>query len=257
MIINYYHKFKKNLSLSFQLAKTGFKLKNEGSFLGILWYLLNPVLMFGLLLLIFSELTGKEIANYPLYLLLGIIIFNFFAHSTIESSTVINNSAGIIKAINFPRQTLISSAVLQSLFSHLFEIIIFIIFLLIFQTSLIGIIFYPIILLFLYLFTYGISLILSSVSIYLADLKNSWLFVSRLLWFATPIFYTIGEQKELLLINLFNPMYYFITVARDIIIYAKMPALWLIGGMIGYTLLSLLAGSIIFNRLKKKFTELI
>jgi len=257
-IKKYYQKIKSILGLSLQLAKAGFKLRNEGSYLGILWYLLNPLLMFCLLFLIFSNRLGVEIPNYPLYLLLGIIMFNFFQQATTEATkTIIHEYRLLIKSINFPRESLIGSIVLKTLFSHLFEIILFIIFLLIFKNSLIGIISYPIILLFFCFFAFGVSLILAALTVYFIDLENIWLFASRLVWLGTPIFYAIEGQTRLFYINLLNPMYYFITIARDLIIYARTPELWLISGAVGYSLLFLVIGFLIFNKLKIKFAEML
>ena len=247
----------KLLGLSIALAKTEFKLRNEGSYLGMLWYLLNPLLMFLLLFLVFSDRLGTKIPNYPLYLLLGIIIFNFFQQATTESTRQIIANDHLIKSISFPYAALIKGTILKTMFSHIFEIFVFIIFILIFKASIIGIIFYPIILIFLSLFILGISLFLSSVAVYFIDLENIWAFISRLLWFATPIFYEVGGQTKLFYFNLFNPLYYFITVSRDILIYQKIPELWQVLGIGIFTTLSLIIGIIVFDRLKDKFAEML
>jgi len=252
------HSFKNFWQLRLTLAKAGFKLRNEGSYLGIFWYLLNPLLMFGLLLLVFTDRLGSNIPSYPLYLLLGIIMFNFFQRITTESTKIITQEySGVIKSINFPKESLVGSVILKTFFSHLFEIILFVIFILIFKGSLIGLIFYPIILIVFCIFILGISLILSALTVYFVDLGNIWVFVSRLIWLGTPIFYAIEGQTRLFYVNLLNPIYYFITIARESIIYARVPELWLIFGMITYSLLFLLIGILIFNKLKIKFAEMI
>lgn len=253
-----YQKIKSILGLSLQLAKAGFKLRNEGSYLGVFWYLLNPLLMFGLLLLIFSNRVGAGIPSYPLYLLLGIIMFNFFQQATTEATkAIIKDYQLIIKSINFPRESLIASIILKTLFSHLFEIILFVIFLLVFKNSLIGIISYPLMLLFFCFFVFGFSLILGALTVYFIDLENIWLFASRLIWLGTPIFYAVEGQTKLFYVNLFNPMYYFITIARDLIIYLKIPEPWIILGAVSFSLLFLAIGLLIFNKLKIKFAEMI
>jgi len=106
-------------------------------------------------------------------------------------------------------------------------------------------------------FIYGLSLILASLYVYFADLENIWYFFSRLLFFATPIFYTIKGQNRLFIANFFNPLYYYITLGRDVLIYSKTPDLWLVAGALIYSLLFFIVGSIIFNKLKTKFAELI
>ena len=248
---------KKLLNLSLALAIAEFKLRNEGSYLGIFWYLLNPLLTFGLLFLVFSIRLGGSIPNYPIYLMIGIIMFNFFQTSTTEATKVIIAHCRIIKSINFPCESLIGSVVLKMLFSHFFEILLFIVFLAIFGVPLIQAIFYPLILIFFCLFIFGASLILSSLAVYFVDLANIWAFVSRLIWLATPIFYEIGGQARLFIFNLFNPMYYFITISRDIIVYGRMPYFWMIAGAAGYTILLVVIGMIIFSKLKIKFAELL
>jgi len=248
---------KEILQLSIATATLEFKLKNEGSFLGILWYLLNPILMFVLLLLVFGDRLGQDIPHYPLYLLLGIIMFNFFRQTTVESSKTISDNKSILKSINFPREALVFSIVLKSFFSHIFEILAFSALLIFFNVPITGIIFYLAILVFFCFFIFGISLLLSAVTVYFLDLDNIWKFVSHLLWFATPIFYTIGGQTRLFAANLFNPMYYFITIARDLVIYTRMPEWWMIGGMLAHTLISVALGLVVFNKLKNKFTEMI
>jgi len=243
--------------LSLALAQAGFKLKNEGTWLGIFWYLLSPVLTFLLLSLIFTDRLGGNIPLYPLYLLLGIILFNYFQQISSESVKIIRANAGIIKAIPFPKESLIGSVVLKILFSHIFEVFILIVFLAIFGIPIKTMIFYPLILVFLSIFAFGASLILSSLEVFFIDLDNIWRFVSKLIWFGTPIFYAIEGQTRLFTANLFNPMFYIITVARDIIVYARMPEAWMILGMVGYSFLSLFIGLFIFNKLKTKFAELL
>lgn len=249
-------KIKSVMGLSLQLAKAEFKLRNEGSYLGIFWYLLNPLLTFLLLLLVFADRLGNDIPQYPLYLLLGVIMFNFFQSSTIDSMvSVIKEYRWVVKSINFPKESLVAAILLKNLFSHCFEILFFIIFLLIFKSPLACILYYLPVLAVFCLFIFGISLLLASLTVYFVDLENIWAFAVRLVWLGTPIFYSIAGQAKLYYVNLFNPMYYFITVARDLVIYAKMPDALMILGTVFYTLLSLSSGLLVFNALKNKFAE--
>ena len=178
--------------LSLAIATAEFKLRNEGSYLGIFWYLLNPLLTFILLFLLFFDRLGNNIPGYPGYLLLGIVIFNFFQQITTEASSVLQANVAIIKSIKFPHEALIGSVVLTALFSHIFEIVLLIFALFFFKIPAGNIILYPIILCFFTIFVFGAALILSALTIYFVDLQNVWAFVSRLLWLATPIFYAIG-----------------------------------------------------------------
>lgn len=249
-------KFRSVLGLSFVLGKAEFKLRNEGSYLGIFWYLLSPLLMFALLFLVFSDRLGSGITNYPLYLLLGVIMFNFFQSATTESVTsVIREYRWVIKSINFPREALVASILLKNLFSHFFEIAFFTIFLLFFKISLVGILFYFLILILFCLFVFGVSLALASLTVYFVDLESIWSFLVKLLWLGTPIFYAIAGQQKLYYVSLFNPMYYFLTFARDVVIYSKTPDILIVLGAIFYALLFFVIGVLIFNILKVKFAE--
>jgi ABC-type polysaccharide/polyol phosphate export permease len=198
------NKFKRFFSLSISLAKAEFILRNEGSYLGILWYLLNPLLTFGLLFLIFNDRLGNNIPYYSPYLFLGLIMFNFFQSATIESTSSIEDNKWIIKSINFPKESLIFAIVIKTFFSHIFEIILFLIFVLATGIPLIGILYYFIVLIFFCFFIFGACLILSSLTVYFVDLGNIWNFGSRLIWLGTPIFYAIAGQTKLFYLNLFN-----------------------------------------------------
>jgi len=256
-IEKYYQKIKSILGLSFQLAKAEFKLRNEGTYLGIFWYLLNPILTFALLYLVFADRLGNDIKNYPLYLLMGVIMFNFFQSTTLDACHAIKDNNIIIKSIHFPVEALVLGTVLKNLFSHFFEIILFFVIVIFLRTPLMGIIYYPFVLLFFVLFIFGFSLVLSSLTVYIFDLDNIWNFVVRMLWLGTPIFYSFGGQERLFYVNLINPMYYFITVSRELVIYNQLPGLWVILGAIFSSVIFLAAGVLIFARLKNKFSELI
>lgn len=254
---HFYERVKKVMGLSWALARARFILRNEGTWLGILWYLLSPVLTFLLLLKIFMDRLGQDIPQYPLYLLLGIILFNFANKVATESIAIFRLNAGMIKSFNFSRESFVISVVLATLLSHLFEIAVLIFLLLFYGVSVKMMIFYPVIILCLTLFVLGLSFLLASLGMYFYDLDHIWGFFSKLVWLATPIFYSIGGQERLGILNLFNPLYYFITIARDVIIYVRMPEMWLLLGAFFYTVIFLVVGISVFYKLERKFAELI
>ena len=243
--------------LSISLAKAEFKLRNEGSYLGILWYLLYPILTFILLLVVFSYNLGSNIQYYSLYLLIGIIMYNFFQQVTSSAILNIKDNRLLIKSIKFPRESLVASVLFRNIFSHLFEFILLIIIFILFKASINSIIFYLPIFFFYCIFIYGCSLIVAGLYAYLSDIDYIWSFFTRLLFFATPIFYSVAGMKNILILNLFNPLYYFITITRDITLYGKFPELYLIYGVLFFSIFSFILGSIIFNKLKIKFADLL
>ena len=249
---------RKTLELAFQLAKAEFKLRNEGSYLGIFWYLLNPIFTFAILYLIFADKLGSDIAAYPAYLLLGIILFNVFQSTTVESAkSILKEYHYLIKSIQFPRESLVLAIVIKNIFSHIFEIVLFGLLLAYMHISLIGLISYLPLLILFAAFIYGASLLIAALTVYFVDLDNIWNFAVRIIWFGTPIFYAIGNQTGLLALNKTNPMYYFITAARDMVVYGRMPSAEIVIGTICFSLGFLAIGTLVFGRLKHKFAELI
>lgn len=252
-----YNKVKSILGLSLSLAKAQFKLRNEGSYLGVFWYLLEPLVLFIIILGIRAAFVNDDIAYYPLYLLLGLIMFNFFSGTTARATRIITSNAGFIKSIKVSYESLVVSEILEGVFSHFFEIILLILFMLIFGVPLITIIFYPLIFIFLFFFVLGLSFILTTLGAYINDLDNVWRVITRLLFFATPLFYVINEGSLIYTFNLFNPIFYFITISRDIMIYNKIPELWIITTAIGFSFVFFILGLIIFKKYKSKFAEIV
>jgi len=240
--------------LSLQIAKANFILRNEGSYLGILWYLLYPILFFTIIMFVRDvAFNSNNIVNYPLFLLLGLIMFNFFTAVVGNSTRIIQSNSGIIKSIKFETLALLFASLIQFIFSHLFELVVFLTFLIYFNDLTIGILFYPLIFFFYCLFILGLSLIFATIGVYVNDLKNIWAILSTLLLFATPIWYNSSSS----VMNLINPLYYFITIAREIIIYNQVPSIKLVFVAVVFSISFFILGLLVFNKYKSEFGELI
>ncbi|MAG07315.1 hypothetical protein CL614_08820 [archaeon] len=246
---------KRIITTSIALAKAGFKEQNEGSYSGIILQVIVPLLMLGVLVLIFSSAIGSQIPHYPFYILMGIVIFNFFTSTIANSIDIIKTNGQLAKNLKFPLISLIISITFLNLFLHLPSIVIIIIFILVTKSSILGIIFYPLILLFLTFFTLGISFTLATMKVYHIDTSTIWSMLSLIWWFATPIFYLVEKNSMIYQANLINPLFYIITTAREIIIYNRAPEPFIILGMLLFSLLSLLIGLFIFQKLENKFAE--
>jgi ABC-type polysaccharide/polyol phosphate export permease len=179
-------------------------------------------------------------------------MFNFFRQATTVSTGAIRGNAGLIKSVKINFEPLVFSGVLQAIFSHFFEILIFIACLIYFKAFFIGILFYPFIFLLLIIFSTGISFSLSVLGVFMRDIENVWGIILNFLWLATPIFYFSDKD---FLINKLNPIYYFIDIARDVVIYGKTPDNSLILASIILSVVSFVIGLIIFEKFKKKFAE--
>jgi ABC-type polysaccharide/polyol phosphate export permease len=242
---------------SLAVAVTNFKQKHEDSLLGILWYLLEPLFVFAVLLLIRKALDIQT-PFYPLYLFLGLIMFNFFAHTTGAAARSLLSNGGLIAWINIRLEIFPLAVVIQHLFSHLFEVLILIGVVLWVGAPIQSILFYPIALLPLIFFTLGISMALSILTVIMRDIGNVWrVVIGRVVWLATPIFYTVSEGTQLYALNQWNPLYHFMEFGRSLLVYGRIPELhsFLITYLVG--ILSLLGGWLIFRSLKHRAPELL
>ncbi|MFA6253929.1 MAG: ABC transporter permease [Candidatus Paceibacterota bacterium] len=237
--------------LSWTLAKANFKLRTEGSYLGVLWYLLDPVLLFAILIYVFGSNLGASIKFYPLYLIWGLVMFNFFTTVTSQATSVIVNNALFIKSMKIRSEVLVVSILLQTIFSHLFEIIVLVALTVYFGASLLSLLIYLPIFIFFCALTLGISFFLAAFGVYVSDLNNVWKFFTQALFFATPIFYASAKPLILLL----NPLASFLAITRGLIIYHEWPGLKIISLSAITSVLALFVGWYLFSLVKNKFAE--
>lgn len=251
-------KIKRIFGLGFSLAKANFKLRNEGSYLGILWYLLNPLLLFVIILFIRGvAFSSSKIIFYPIYLLFGIVMSNFFSSIVGSSINSISSNASYITSMKIEYEPFVLSNIFQFIFSHMFEVALIAMFMIFYKISLIGLVYYFIILFFFSVFLTGVSFLFATIGTYVSDFSNVWNFASQLLFFITPTFYAIKTTDPNYYMNLFNPLFYFLDVSRQIVVYQTMPDLWMIFVAILMSFGSLLFGLFIFEKFKKRFAELI
>jgi len=253
---------KKNISeilrLSFLMAKANFKLKNEGSYLGILWYLLNPLALFLIILFIRGQVFRvNDINNYPVYLMIGLLMFNYMTQLISSSMGIIISSGNFIKSIRIPTESLVFSRVFQSIFSHIFELLLLIFVALFFQAPLLGFVPYIIIFVLYTIFILGLCLIFAAYGVYINDLGNIWSVASSLLFFITPIFHSPDRGSLLFKLNQFNPFDRFIEAAREMFIHSKFPSIeeWLV--LVALAVVSFIIGLLIFEKKKDYFAELV
>ena len=250
-----YHGIKKVLRLSLTLAKFKFILRNERSYIGIFWYLLEPLAAFGILLLLGGALNQNQIPQYPLYLLIGLALFNFFMAVTSFSVNSMNLNADFLKSMNIASEPFVISGLIQYMFSHSFEIILLVLLAFYLKVPLFGFLIYPLIFAFFSLFTLGCAFILATIGVHISDMANIWVIFGRLLWFATPVFYSVNHHALLRTFNQLNPIYYFISAARDIIIDNRLPDFGTVIFIILSSIVLFFTGIFIFIKNKGKFAE--
>ncbi len=218
---------KQEVNQAIELARNDFKQKFHGSTLGHVWSILTPLILFGILYVVFSVFMDFDMENYQLYLLLGVIIFSFFSEATRDGMHSIHQKKSIVKDLKFPKHIIVISSVITSavyLFINLF------IFLLL--MSLFGIFpgltsFYLIVTLVeLFLLVLGLGFLLSAVYVRHGDMEYIWEFLVTIFFWITPIFYDydmVGSQY--VKYYMLNPLARIISTARQILIYDHIPLL--------------------------------
>lgn len=233
--------------------------KYKGSFLGILWSFINPLLMTLVYALIFPYLMrGQGYEHYTTFLIIGILAWNWFTMSITLGTTTIMGNAGIIKKVYFPREILPISVVTSGVVNFLISCMIMAIFLI---ASGIGfskyILYLPIIILAQFLLTLGVVFITSAINVYIRDLEYIVNFLITILFYCTPILYSADMFAGTKISFLFklNPMATIINSYRNILYWQTMPEIKsLIVVLIGSVLLCFI-GLLIFKKLSKGFAE--
>jgi len=200
---------KQNRALISELVRTEFKLRYQGSILGYTWSLLRPLFLFLILYVVFVSFlkVGKGVPHFPAYLLLGIVIWNFFNEMTTQSITSIVGRGDLIRKIGIPKWIIIFSSSLSALINLALNLVVVSIFLFINHVDLLKTtLLLPLILLEVYIFALGISLWLSAAYVKYRDVNYIWEVIIQAGFYITPIIYPIAritniKLQELIMIN--------------------------------------------------------
>lgn len=244
-----------------ELIKTSIKKdiggKYKHSFLGVLWSFINPLLQIAVYAIIFPLIMKNDIPNYTVFMVCGLIPWNYFATVINRASFTIIENGNIIKKVYFPREILPISLVTSETINFFISTIIIIGFTLAYGMGLTKyVLLYPLVLLVQYVLLLGISLIVSSVTVYFRDLQHFIGVLLQLFFYATPIVYaveTIPESFRWIL--KLNPMTYIINGFRDIFYYQQMPDIKMLIIALILGILLCVVGYFIFSKLQKKFAE--
>lgn len=200
---------KENKALLSELVRTDFKLRYQGSILGYAWSLLKPLLLFVILYVVFVYFLriGKDVPHFPVYLLLGIVLWNFFVEMTSQSLGSIVGRGDLIRKIRIPRWMIVFASSISATINVLLSLIIVFIFMIINQVELSwGMMLLPVYLLMIYVIAIGMSLFLSAAYVKFRDMSYIWEIILQAGFYATPIIYPlqmIGNDfvEKLLLLN--------------------------------------------------------
>ncbi len=221
-------------SLVYNLTSRELKARYKSSVLGFVWSLLNPLAMMLVFTVVFSVLApNKTIERYPIFLLCGLLAWNFFSASVMSGTNSIIANSGLVKKMYFPREVLPIATVLANLVNFLLSLVVLFGVLIVFRSNLSPWLWeLPIVILIQTVFTIGVVLLLSTIQVYYRD-TMLMLDVIMLAWFfLTPVFYpmtylpttlqvfgvTVDVQR---LSYILNPMASFINMYRDLLYYGS------------------------------------
>jgi ABC-2 type transport system permease protein len=252
--------------LTWTLAVTDFKLRFFGSVLGYLWQLLRPLMLFGVLLLVFTQFVRLRGVNmYSSVLLQNIVIFTFFAEATGGAVRSLVDRENLVRKIQFPRMVVPLSVVLTAYFNFLLNLIVVIAFELASGvTPRLSWLELPLLVGFLGVLVLGIAMLLSALYVRFRDVQPIWEVVSQAAFYASPVIYPIEKipHKSWEKIVMCNPLATILTQARRAVIDPHGPsAAYAIGGAgrlaipIGLTLAIFALGFWLFNREAPRIAE--
>ena len=251
----------RNLYKYRELLKTNVKKEIRGkyknSFLGVLWSFLNPLLQIVVYAVVFQVILKNPQENYAIFLCCGLIPWTFFSATVTRSAFTMIENGNIIKKVYFPREILPISIVTSEAVNFMISTIIILGFVIFGGLGISKyILLYPLVLLAQYLLLIGISLIISSISVYVRDLQHLIGVAMQLLFYATPIVYaseTIPDNFKWILY--LNPMTYIINGYRDIFYNQRMIDIVSTLLLVIISIVLCIIGYIIFNKLQKGFAE--
>lgn len=250
-----------------QLVITDFKLRYQGSVLGYAWSLLRPLLLFAILYLVFVKFLriGGDIPHYPIYLLLGIVLWNFFSEMTSQSLQSVVSRGDLIRKIKIPRWTIVIATSLSALINLTLNLLVVGVFMWFNHLSIhLSAILLPIILVQIYLFALGVSLLLSAAFVKYRDISYIWEVIMQAFFYFTPILYPLSAIPNLDLqkLMIINPMAQAIQDARSIMVTTDTLTISEVfnSGIarllpLAISLLVLLLGILYFKRESKHFAE--
>jgi len=258
---------KENRALLRELVVTDFKLRYQGSALGYLWSLLRPLFLFVILYVVFVKFlkTGGGIPHFPVYLLLGIVMWNFFSEMTSQSLSSIVSRGDLIRKIRIPRWIIVLSSSISALINFFLNLIIVVVFMAINHVDIMRtIVLFPAILLQVYIFSLGVSLFLAASFVKYRDVSYIWEVVMQALFYLTPILYSIAiiTNETLQKVLFLNPMGQAIQDARYSVITHHTVTIsqafhdgWYRLLPYGITVFVLVAGIVYFRKESKYFAE--
>lgn len=237
MFSKLYKKYRYSLILLRELIITDFKLRYQGSVLGYSWSLLRPLFLFVIIYVVFVYFLeiGKDIPHWPVAMLFGIVLWNFFSEVTNNGLKAIVSQGGLIRKINFPKYIIIIAGTMSAFINLLLNMVIVVVFMVFSGVELSWVMaLTPLYVTELFVFGLGIAFLLSAVYVKFRDVQYIWEIIMQGLFYASAIIFPISKvvqlDPKLAEFLLMNPISQSIQDARHVFISQNLPNLVTISG---------------------------
>ncbi len=251
----YIENFMRYRHLLYELVISELKIKYRRSFFGILWSVLQPLMMMVILTVVFASMFKSNIEHFAVYVLTGRIIWDLYSQTTLFAMNSLIDNASLIKKVYLPKYIFPLAKSVTALVNTLFSL--FALFLVILFTGVklnLYSLLFPLPLLYMFIFATGIGLIVSTYTVFFRDIKYLYEVFLAAWIYLTPIFYpiTVLPDKVRFIVEL-NPIYYFLDMFRIILINGQAPSLVSNLICLSISVITLLIGFICFVKKQDRF----
>ena len=249
------------------LVARNLKVRYRNSVLGVVWSLLNPLLMMLVFTAVFTVMRGENVGIYPVFILVGLLPWQFFANSVAGAAGSVVSNAQLINKVYFPREILVLAEVLSQVVNFLIALLVLVPILLLFHIAFTPwLLLLPVMILIQFIFTLGIAFIVATVNVFYRDVQMIMEVALLAGFFLTPVFYSLDilpRSYELFgitwdiwrLVRYLNPMASIIANYRVIVFYGAPPAWDFVFRTFITAIFFLLTGLFIFYRYHTRFSE--
>jgi len=253
--------------LAQNLVVRDLKVRYKNSVLGVIWSLLNPLMMMLVFTVVFTVMRGRAIARFPVFVLVGLLPWQFFANSVSTATQSIVGNAQLINKVYFPKEVLVISSILSNLVNFLVALLVLIPILIVFDIPFTRwLLFLPVMVFIQLLFTLGVGFIVATANVFYRDVQMIMEVVLLAGFFLTPVFYSMDilpRNYVLYGMNIdvwrtvrwLNPMASIIDNYRVIFFYGAPPAFDFLIRTLVTAIFFFVIGLLIFYRYQARFSE--
>lgn len=249
------HDLAGHTNLLIELVHRDLTVRYKRSIFGFLWTLLHPLMLMAIFTVVFSHLFRRETPHYETYFLSAYIAWNFFSQTVTNAMASVAWNGPLMKRVRVPRSIFTLSSIVSGLVNLVLSMFALLVIMLIVRAPLFpSLLFVPISLLIVGIFTLGVSLALTALSVFFADVREMVQAGLPALLYMTPVIYPVSiVPASFRWIVERNPLTYLIEIVRAPIYYGHLPDSRTIAAALAISLISLLCGWLIFRRLAPSF----